>query len=226
MFTGVIEAIGRVERIGPAAGDNSGAAQRIELRAGELLDDVALGGSVAVNGACLTLAQRRGPIGCFDVIPETWRRTTLGRLRVGDSVNLERALRVGDRLDGHFVQGHVDAVAPVDALDRAGDEWRLWLQTPPTIAPYLVAKGSIAVAGVSLTLADVQPARFCVALIPTTLRDTTLGALRTGDEVNLETDMLARLIVARLDALAAPTSQPPQPNGLSWERLRDAGFVS
>ena len=179
------------------------------------------GASVAVNGACLTLAALRGTDGEFDVVPETWERTTLRTLRPRDSVNLERSLRLGDRIDGHFVQGHVDGTAAVEAVDRAGGEWRLHLRTDPALAPYLVAKGSVAVDGVSLTIVDAAEGRFSVALIPTTLERTVLGTRRPGDLVNIETDILARLIVRRLDQLLADGGT----RGLTLERLAAAGFL-
>ncbi len=223
MFAGIIEHVGHVVRIAaaphaPAAG---AAAYRLTLALGPVADGLPLGGSVAVNGACLTLAALHGTEGDFDVVPETWERTTLRLLRPHAAVNLERSLRVGDRIDGHFVQGHVDGTAVVEAVDRAGGQWRLRLRTDPGLAPYLVAKGSVAVDGVSLTIVDAAEGRFSVALIPTTLERTVLGKRRPGDAVNVETDILARLIVQRLDQLLAAGG----PRGLTLERLAAAGFV-
>jgi len=223
MFAGIIEHVGHVVRVAaaPHAHAAGAAAYRLTVALGPVADGLPVGGSVAVNGACLTLAALHGTDGDFDVVPETWERTTLRLLRPHAAVNLERSLRVGDRIDGHFVQGHVDGTAVVEAVDRTGGEWRLRLRTDPGLAPYLVAKGSVAVDGVSLTIVDAAEGRFSVALIPTTLERTVLGKRRPGDAVNVETDILARLIVQRLDQLLAAGG----PGGLTLERLAAAGFV-
>ena len=151
---------------------------------------VKAGASVAVSGVCLTALAGNGL--AFDVIPETLSRTTLGRLRPGARVNLERALPAGARLDGHVVQGHVDGTGVVEALSRKGGAVTLAVRVPDALEDQIVAKGSIAVDGVSLTVVDAGNRRFTVALIPTTLRLTTIGRLRKGDRVNLETDVLAK----------------------------------
>jgi riboflavin synthase len=151
------------------------------------------GSSVAVNGACLTLAARRGRRLEFDVVPETLRLTNLGRLAVGDRVNLEPALHYGDRLDGHLVQGHVEALGRVqDAPGRRGGEVRLRVAFPRRLKRRIVPKGSVAVDGVSLTVARVRGGGFEAALVPHTLRLTTLGEKTGGDRVNLETDLYLR----------------------------------
>lgn len=161
--------------------------------------DVSDGESVAVNGVCLTVAERgAGTIG-FDVIKETLARTNLGLLAEGDLVHVERSLRVGDRLSGHFVQGHVDGVAQLVGQSSAGDEWRLTLECPPELAKYLTPKGSVCLDGVSLTIAAVDANRFQVALIPTTLQVTTLGRRAAGWPFNLEMDVLAKTVVAYLE---------------------------
>jgi len=175
--------------------------QRLTIAADDdYFRDLPHGASVAVNGVCLTIAEHRDKAAGFDVIPETLRRTNLGRLAPGGRVNLERSLRVGDRSDGHFVQGHVDGTGRVVAIDRAAGEWLLWTATPDNLRPYIVEKGSITIDGVSLTIAAVKPDRFAVALIPTTLERTTLGALAVGGRVNLETDILARTVAHWLRA--------------------------
>jgi riboflavin synthase len=165
--------------------------------------DVKLGESIAVNGCCLTVAERVAGKLEFDVIAETLDKTNLGGLVPGGRVNVERSLRVGDRLDGHMVQGHVDATGQVVAVDRDGGEWRITLHAPPTVAKYLVPKGSITVDGVSLTLAAVDGPRFQVALIPTTLDLTTLGDRTAGDAVNLEADAMAKTVVTFLERRSA-----------------------
>jgi riboflavin synthase len=222
VFTGIIETTGVVTGVRPAPPSaEAGHATRLDVRLGGLLDGLALGASVAVNGVCLTLAARQGDVGGFDVVPETWRRSNLQHVRPGTPVNLERALRVGDRLDGHFVQGHVDGLGTADELDRGGGEWKQWVATTPDVLAYIVPKGSVALDGVSLTVVDVTPGRFSVALIPTTLRATTLGERRPGDLLNIETDILARTVLHRLGHLAAGET-----GGVTWEQLRAAGFVS
>lgn len=221
MFAGIVEQVGTVTAVHRATGDPR-AARRVDIRLGELAEDLRPGASVAVNGVCLSVTEARGAVGSFDVVPETLRRSTLGGLRSGSRVNLERSLHVGDRIDGHFVQGHVDAIGTVGRIVRDGSDYRLWTAFDAEIAPYIVEKGSIAIDGVSLTVAEVDDGRFAVALIPTTLERTILGALAHGDPVNLETDLLARLVVNRLDSLvgAAGVNQ-----GISVERLRASGFL-
>ena len=162
------------------------------------LPALALGESVAVSGACLTVTGRRGRQFTVDVSPETVRRTTLGTLRPGTRVNLERALRVGDRIGGHIVQGHVDGVGRVVAIQPDGD-WVLYrFETSKALAPYLVEKGSIAIDGVSLTVFACRGSRCTVALIPTTLAETTLAERKPGDRVNVEADIMLKHIAGML----------------------------
>jgi riboflavin synthase len=187
MFTGLVEALGRVER---AADEDAG--RRLTIAWPGLDEPLAIGESVAVNGCCLTVVSRHGLRFDVQAGPETLLRTNLGAKRAGDAVNLERSLRVGDRLGGHFVQGHVDGTAAL-VERRADGEWEfLAFAIDPELTPLMVEKGSIAVDGVSLTLVDVGADRFSVMLIPHTLAITTLGALRVGDRVNIEADMLAK----------------------------------
>lgn len=201
MFAGIVEFAGTVVRTGPLCCADGALAARLVVEAGDWLAEAPLGSSIAVNGVCLTLAGKDGRHAHFDVVAETLRLTSLNAIQAGDRVNLERALRVGDRVDGHFVQGHVDGLGSVESNGLEGGEWILRVRAPAELAPYLVRKGSITVDGVSLTLVDVDGPRFSIALIPTTLERTVLGGRRPGDPVNLETDILARLIVQRLDAL-------------------------
>jgi riboflavin synthase len=193
VFTGIIETTGRVERVMPQGGG-----VRLTLATARPLSRLALGESIAVNGACLTVTSGNGRRFTVDVSPETLRRTTTGALARGTRVNLERSLRVGDRLGGHIVQGHVDGVGRLDAITPEGD-WVLYrFRAPKPIWPYLVEKGSIAVDGVSLTVFRCQEGRFQVALIPHTLRQTTLAERTAGDRVNLEADVLLKHIEALL----------------------------
>lgn len=195
MFTGLVQALGRIERA-----EREAAGIRFAVAWDGLPDDdpLEIGESIAVNGCCLTVVAAAG--GSFGVQagPETLARTNLGIRGAGDRVNLERALRVGDRLGGHFVQGHVDTVATL--LDRHPEgEWEfLAFAIEPAWCPLLVPRGSIAVDGVSLTVVDVEPDRFSVMLIPHTLAMTTLGRIRPGDAVNIEADMLAKHVLRLL----------------------------
>jgi len=199
VFTGIIETTGRVERVTARGGGT-----RLTLAVDRVLPRLALGESIAVNGACLTVTSGSGRRFTVDVSPETLRRTTTGSLARGDRVNLERALRVGDRLGGHIVQGHVDGVGRLDAIHPEG-EWVLYrFRAPKPLWPYLVEKGSIAVDGVSLTVFSCRDGRFQVALIPHTLRLTTLAERTPGDRVNLEADVLLKHIESLLRARRRP----------------------
>jgi riboflavin synthase len=193
MFTGIVRELGTVEVF-----DGS----RLAVAAPGTTASAAVGDSVAVAGVCLTVVERDEGRLEFDVVPETLARTALGRLEPGSSVNLESSLRVGDPLGGHVVQGHVDAVGRVRSVAPDGDGRRIWFDAPDTVLRYCVEKGSIAVDGVSLTLAAFDDEGFEVALIPHTLAVTTLGRLEPADEVNLEADVLGkvveRLVAARL----------------------------
>jgi riboflavin synthase len=192
MFTGLVESLGTIVRI-----TESGSGRRLVVR-DPMGPQLAVGESVAVNGACLTVVDIRGDEFSFDVGPETLLKTNLGRLVAGGRANLERSLRVGDRLGGHFVQGHVDAVGTIDERVRTGEWEDIWFRCPAELTRLMVPKGSIAVDGVSLTLVNVESERFSVMLIPHTQSATTLGIKRVGDPVNLEADMLARHVAKLL----------------------------
>jgi riboflavin synthase len=187
MFTGLVETLAPVERL-----VDEPPGKRLVVREPRFAAEAALGESIAVNGCCLTVVAVEGETLAFQAGPETLARATLGRLRPGDLVNLERSLRVGDRLGGHFVTGHVDGLATLDRRDDEGDWSTLWFRVPPALTHQMASKGSVAVDGVSLTLVDVETDRFSVALIPHTLDATTLGKLQIGDAVNIETDLLAK----------------------------------
>ncbi len=207
MFTGIVEALGKVEALRARERDT----QRLVVSAPLDLTTVPMGGSIAVNGVCLTLVGRRGRRFEADLGPETLERTTLGRLAVGDAVHLERPLRMGDPLGGHLVAGHVDGLGRVKAARPQGDALTLEIALPPSLALYVAPKGSIAVDGVSLTVNAVQGRTFSVTLIPHTLAVTALARRKPGDEVNVETDLLAkhvaRLVDAHLRAGAAARSR-------------------
>jgi riboflavin synthase len=189
MFTGIVRERGRV-----AALDGGHTGVRLRIAAPETAAGVALGDSVAVGGVCLTVVAIDGAELSFDAVPETLSRTALGRLELGDGVNIEPALRVGEPLGGHVVQGHVDGVGRVRSAEPEGDGKRIWVDAPAEVVRYCVEKGSIALDGVSLTVAALDGAGFAVALIPHTLAETTLGSLAPGDEVNLEIDVLAKYV--------------------------------
>lgn len=191
MFTGIIEELGEVVAIEPGS-DSS----RITVRGAVTTADPAHGASIAVNGACLTVTDReaKGGVVTFDVMAESLRRTVLGDLAVGDAVNLERAMVLGARLDGHLVQGHVDGTATI-LERRPGDRWEeVRLSLAPELAPFVVEKGSICLDGVSLTLSAVGDDHVEVALIPTTMELTTLGRKGVGDRVNVEVDILGKYV--------------------------------
>jgi riboflavin synthase len=194
MFTGIVERT--VKLLGVTQGPMS---RRLTLE--NHWADVRHGDSIAVNGCCLTVAELSEKSLVFDVIAESLDKTNLGALAAGDAVNVERALRVGDRFDGHFVQGHIDGTTPLVAIVSSAEEWRLTLEAPPHLAKYLVPKGSIAIDGVSLTLAAVDGNRFDVALIPTTLQLTTLGNRKVGWRFNFEADIFAKTIVSYLERM-------------------------
>jgi riboflavin synthase len=199
LFTGLVEALGRVEDV---EDENSG--RRFRLSWPGLAEPLTLGESIAVNGCCLTVVSFEGESFEVQAGPETLIRTNLGTKAVGDSVNLERSLRVGARLGGHFVQGHVDTTARMAERRPDGDWEFLAFTLDPAWTPLMVPKGSIAVDGVSLTLVDVDLDRFSIMLIPHTLAVTTLGTLKPGDLVNIETDMLAKHVRKLLGGMSAP----------------------
>ena len=196
MFTGIIE---RTAAIATVSTQPSFKRLQLEVPWTDIRD----GESIAVNGVCLTIAKIQSDLVSFDVIPETLAKTNLGRLAPGDLVNLERSLRVGDRFDGHFVQGHVDGTAPIieriTGLGTEGGEWRIVAEAPAELAKFLVPKGSVCLDGVSLTIAALRQRQFEVALIPTTLQITTLGSRPVGWPLNLEADIFSKTIVSYLE---------------------------
>jgi riboflavin synthase len=208
MFTGLVEALAPIERI-EVEGDG-----RALVIAAPFAADVALGESIAVNGACLTIVAHDARTCRFQAGPETLRRTNLGELQPGDRVNLERSLRVGDRLGGHLVQGHVDGLGRIASRQRQGEWEVVWFSWPAELAMQMVSKGSITVDGVSLTVVDVSANGFSVALIPHTLAQTTLGFKQPGASVNLETDILAKYVWTCLRG-----------SGVTLDMLKQAGFV-
>ncbi|MCG8404770.1 MAG: riboflavin synthase [Phycisphaerales bacterium] len=216
MFSGIIDAVGRISQ---CRNVSSGKALIIHVQ--DYWSDVPTGGSIAVDGVCLTLTRADGDESEFDVIAETLRRTTLGELRDGDEVNLQKSMAVGDRIDGHFVQGHVDAVATVSRIEQSSRESLWWFSMDAEPMAYITPKGSVAIDGVSLTVAEVRNDEFSVALIPTTLERTTIGQKKVGSRVNIETDVLARTVVHYLKRTQGSTGR----GGISSEFLSRHDFA-
>lgn len=190
MFTGIIEEVGDIVEV-----SDQGEFRTIRVRARSVMDDIRLGSSIAVNGVCLTARSIDGNTFTAEMSRETLDRTTIGHLRQGSIVNLERPMRGDSRFGGHIVQGHVDGVGQIRRFDREGDSWDLEVELPSGGSRYIVEKGSIAVDGISLTVAALRgPGAFSVAIIPHTFENTNLKAARAGDPVNLEFDVLAKYV--------------------------------
>jgi riboflavin synthase len=189
VFTGLIREVGSVR-----SREGGGGGVRLTIEAPSTAAAAQVGDSIAIDGVCLTVVETAGDTLAFDAVPETLQRTSLGTLDQGSRVNLEPALRAGDALGGHYVQGHVDGVGRVRSVEPDGDGKRIWFDPPAELLRYVVEKGSIAVQGTSLTVAALDEAGFAVALIPHTLAETTLGALEPEDRVNLEADVLAKYV--------------------------------
>ncbi len=190
MFTGIVEEVGIVAKIS----DNA-----MTVRASKVLEDVKLGDSIAVNGACLTAVNFSKSEFSVDLSPETMRRTSLGQLSAGGSVNLERALLASDRMGGHIVQGHVDGTGRVMSIRPEGDSTIFRIRVPKRLDRYIVEKGFVAVDGISLTVVKRGASSFTLAVIPYTLKNTNLASVSVGDQVNLEADILAKYVESLLD---------------------------
>jgi riboflavin synthase len=194
VFTGIVRERGRVAAVKEEAG-----ALRLDIEAPSTASEIGIGDSVAIGGCCLTATAVSNGSFSVTAVPESLNRTTLARIARGDEVNLETATRAGDPLGGHYVQGHVDGTGRVVSVEREGDDVRLRIELAPDLLRYCVEKGSIAVDGVSLTITVIRDGTFEVALVPHTLEQTTLGALAEGDEVNIETDILAKYVEKLID---------------------------
>ncbi|HLE40929.1 MAG TPA: riboflavin synthase [Nitrospirota bacterium] len=212
MFTGIIEEMGSVKGLRREAG-----AARLAVSASLVLEGTAIGDSICVNGVCLTVVEMDGAAFSADVANETLKVTNLGDLRVGQKVNLERALRLSARIGGHLVTGHVDAVGRIREKKQEGNSWRIFIETPESALPYIIKKGSVAVDGISLTVADVEKTGFSIAMIPHTAKLTTLGSKSTGDSVNLETDIIGKYV----EKLLAGRVE----GDVSLELLKKSGFA-
>lgn len=217
MFTGIIEAVGAVADI-----ERRGDSQRTTVRCPDVMDDLRLGDSIAVDGVCQTVVARTGESFAFDSVPETLRLTTISSWERGRRVNIERSLTVGARLGGHWVLGHVDGVVALRERRDLGDSAEFRFALPVDLASQVAHKGSVALDGVSLTVTEVNGGTFGVALIPFTLRHTTLGEKRVGDLVNLETDVLAKYVERLVRGGAVGDRASPRVTEALLER---AGFV-
>lgn len=221
MFTGIVQAKGKIARL-----DRNPFGVRLVVDRSTWNPPggyvPAHGDSICVSGVCLTVVESTPATMSFDVIAETLAKTTLGGLAVGSEVNLEPAVMPSQPLGGHFMQGHVDGVGTVKHVVSTKEEWRTTIAAPPEILRYVVPKGSVAIDGVSLTVAALHEDSFDVALIPTTLSITTLGDRKQGDRVNLEADILSKTIVHHLERMSAKTGAAE----VTMATLRDAGFVA
>jgi riboflavin synthase len=218
MFTGIIEGLGAIAGIRP-----SGTGKRLSVESDFDLAGTKVGDSIAVSGACLTAVQLAGRRFEVDVSPETLARSTLGAARVGERVNLERALRLSDRIDGHLVSGHIDGTGAIDGRETAGNTVIIAVAVPAALTRYMIVKGSVAVDGISLTINTLEPGRFTVSIIPHTGGLTTIGFKRTGEPVNIETDMIGKYVEKFLSAKSDHSG--PSPPGVSMELLAKAGYI-
>jgi len=218
MFTGIVQALGTLTAI-----TSTSAGKRLTIALNELSSaPITLGDSVCISGVCLTATSLTQGLATFDVITETLNHSTLGQKRIGDRVNLELSLQPTSYLGGHFVQGHVDTLGKLVALDARPEDWRPTFEVPPEFIAYIAPKGSIAVDGVSMTIAQVTDRTFTLAVIPTTLARTTLAQLKLGDMVNVETDMLARTVIHYLQHAQQTGATTP---ALTMEKLMAAGLA-
>ena len=189
MFTGIIEGLGTIREIRP-----TGQGKRLGVDADFDLDQTKIGDSISVNGACLTVVMIEGALFKVDMSPETFARTTFGKAKIGDRVNLERALRLSDRLDGHLVSGHIDGIGNVKLKEKIGNAIIFTIEVPESLSYFMIKKGSVAVDGISLTINNCGRNVFDVSIIPHTAKLTTLGILKAGDLVNIETDMIGKYV--------------------------------
>ncbi len=215
MFTGLVAELGTVVALKPL-----NRSYNITVKANKVLNNLNIGDSVAVNGACLTVVKISDSDFTADVMPETVKLTNLRHLKSGDKVNLERTLRLCDGLDGHIVSGHVEGVGVIASKKAEGIAEVVTIKTPPELLKYIIKKGSIAIDGISLTVTEVTATSFSVSLIPHTAAETTLGFKKPGDEVNLETDIIGKYVEHLLNFKA-----PDHKQGLSKAKLFENGFI-
>jgi len=213
MFTGLIETVCTAMSV--RRSENT---MLLSIDLGELADDGKIGDSIAINGVCLTIARLEGGLATFELSGETLARSTLDKLKPSSQVNVERAIKAADRFGGHFVQGHIDGTATIKTIDKHGQFADMKFAAEPGLLDQMVVKGSVAVDGISLTIASIDQNSFTVALIPETLNKTTLSKVKIGDEVNIETDIIVKTIKKQLEKIL------PQTKPLTTERLKELGF--
>ena len=214
MFTGIIEYLGKVKQVKLQADSAI-----IVVDIGPLSADVSLGDSIAINGACLTVTQIKDSDVYFDVSTETLNMTAIGKLKTSDKVNIERSLKMGDLLGGHFVTGHVDGVGTINKVENEPGQCTVWFSVSNELANMMIKKGSVSIDGISLTIVEIREGLFSVALIPYTLEVTTLGFKKAGEQVNIETDMLGKWVKRILTTNDSTTS------GITEEMLKEKGFL-
>lgn len=215
MFTGIIEEVGRIQRLGGGS---------LTIAAREVLKDVQLGDSIAVNGICLTVTSFDARHFTADVMPETVRRTSLAGLRQGSPVNLERALQLGGRLGGHIVSGHIDGTGTIGAFRDEKNAILMTVEAEPAILQGIVEKGSVALDGISLTVAELTENDFTVSLIPHTREVTNLGSRKEGDTINIENDVIGKYVAKMLGSAYGTAEAPEQAGGISKDFLVKNGF--
>ena len=194
MFTGIIEGLGRIVMFDKKTSNRSAAKMKIKLD--KIAKGLKVGDSVAINGVCLTAVNISKGITEFEMIGETIKKTNLGSLERGDQVNIERSLKVGERLEGHFVLGHVDGVGIISKIEKQTNQVQIWIKIPKELSKHVIKKGSITVDGISLTIVDKLKDQFSVSIIPHTMQVTNLGYKKIGDKVNIETDILGKYILS------------------------------
>lgn len=214
MFTGIIEHLGKVKQV-KLQTDSA----IIVVDIGQLSDDVSPGDSIAINGACLTVTQIKDSDVYFDVSTETLNMTAIGKLKISDKVNIERSLKMGDQLGGHFVTGHVDGVGVINKIENEPGQCTMWFSVSKELANMMIKKGSVAIDGISLTVVEIREGLFSVALIPYTLEVTNLGFKKAGEKVNIETDMLGKWVKRIL------TTNNSTISGITEEMLKEKGFL-
>ncbi|MBA7673415.1 Riboflavin synthase [subsurface metagenome] len=213
MFTGLIEMLCTVKSVRNTAG-----VMQLTVDLGKLADETKVGDSIAINGVCLTVTQLTANVAGFDVSPETLTKSALGKLKTGSQVNVEQAIKAGDRLGGHIVAGHIDGTATIAAVHKQDKVWNIKFSAPSELLDQMVVKGSVAVDGISLTIASLDKGSFGAAIIPETLKKTTLGQTKIGDSVNVETDIIVKIIKKQLDKIL------PQKQNLTVEKMKELGF--
>ena len=213
MFTGIIQHVCSVKSLAPAAG---GVVLSVDLK--QLASQVKIGDSIAINGVCLTVAKLSNGLATFDLSGETLEKTTLGKLTIGQTVNVELALRADDRFGGHFVLGHVDGVAAISRIEKKGEFVSMTFIAPKDLLEQMIPKGSVAIDGISLTIAGLDSDGFTVALIPQTLKETTMGAAKIGQKVNVETDIITKTVKKHLEGLGLAKEH------LTVDKLKELGF--